>query len=159
MFKKLLLLTLFIPILLPAQSVKYLQLDDIDGKPFIFSENLDHDATIIVFWATWCAPCKKEFPALQALKEQYENKSIQIIAISEDSPRSLSKVKMFARSHSYDFKYLVDPNQEVGNDLLVKSVPFTMLVNREGEAVYTKSGYREGDEAELNKALQNLWAE
>ncbi len=155
--KKLIGLLLIIPFLLPAQDLARYKLNDVDGNTFVFRKNLDYDANIIIFWATWCLPCKKEFPALQELKQKYKNKDIQIIAISVDSPRSLAKVKMFTKSHSYDFVYLVDPSGDVSNKLLVKEVPHTMLADKTGKVVYSLTGYRKGDEAQLEKNMLKLW--
>jgi len=155
--KKLLGLLFLIPFLLPAQELAHYKLNDVDGNTFVFRKNLEHDANIIIFWATWCLPCKKEFPALQDIKEKYKDKDVQVIAISVDSPRSLAKVKMFTKSHSYDFVYLVDPSGDVTNKLLVKEVPHTMLADRNGKIVYSLTGYRKGDEIQLEKNMLKLW--
>ncbi|HID38508.1 MAG TPA: TlpA family protein disulfide reductase [Calditrichaeota bacterium] len=155
--KRLIILLLLIPFLLLAQELGRYKLNDVDGNSFLFRKNLDHDANILVFWATWCLPCKKEFPELQKLKEKYKERDIQIIAISIDSPRSLAKVKMFTKSHTYDFVYLVDPSGDVTNKLLVKEVPHTMLVDRSGKVVYSLTGYRKGDEKQLEEAMLKLW--
>ena len=156
--KKILFFVFFIlPLFIFAQDVKQIELDDINGDTFIFDENLDHDATIISFWAIWCLPCQKEMPALQALKDKYVDKDIQIVSISKDSPRSLAKVKSFIRSHKYDFVYLLDPDGEASSQLLVSNIPYTMVVDRDGKVVYTHTGYRKGDEEQLEKALLKLW--
>jgi len=156
--KKVLMLLILLPILLAAQNVKQVELDDINGDTFAFAENLDHDATIITFWATWCLPCQKEQPALQKIKEKYSDKDIQVVAISLDSPRSLAKVKRYVRSHrQYDFVFLIDPNGEVSRGLLVNEIPFSMIVDKTGKIVYTHSGYRKGDEAQVEEELTKLW--
>lgn len=155
--KKLMLLLFLLPLITIAQDLSQIQLTDVDGKNFAFKDHLNNDATIVSFWATWCLPCKKEMPALQALKEKYKDKKILIISISKDSPRSLAKVKSFVKSNNYDFTYLVDPDGEVCSRLLVNDVPFTMLLDMQGKAVYTHSGYKKGDEAELENEILKMW--
>ncbi len=154
--KKLIFLIL-LPLFLFAQNVKQVELNDVKGDLFILKDHLNHDATVVTFWATWCLPCQKEHPALEKIKKKYGDKDIQIIAISLDSPRSLAKVKKYVRTRRYDFVFLVDPNGEVSQKLLVTDIPFTMLVDKKGKVVFTHSGYRKGDESELEKAMQKLW--
>ena len=153
--KKLLFIFL-LPILIYAQNVTQLELDDVNGDTFVLEENLDHDAVVISFWATWCLPCKKEHPALQQVKEEFADKDVLVIAISIDSPRSLAKVRNYVKSHKYDFTWLLDPSGETAQEMLVNEVPYTMLVDQSGKVVFTHSGYRKGDEAELKKEIRKL---
>ncbi len=154
--KKWLALLLLIPWLGFGQNMKNFELEDINGNTFAFNEHLNVDATVVTFWATWCLPCRKEHPALQSLKEKYADR-LQIIAISIDSPRSLAKVKSYARSHDFDFVFLVDPDREVATELLVNEVPQTFVLDRTGKIVYQHIGYSKGDELELEKELQKLF--
>lgn len=151
------LLLLFLPTILFTQDLSKLRLKDINRRPFVMKKHLDNDATIILFWATWCIPCRKEFPAIDKLQKKYPDKNIKVITISKDSPRSLAKVKAFAKSHKYDFTYLIDPSGEVSSRLLVNSIPHSMLVDREGKVIYTHTGYRKGDELELEKKILEYW--
>jgi len=145
-----------VPFISQAQNISHLTLTDINGNTFSMSENLDHDATVILFWATWCKPCKLEFPKVQSLLEKNDEIDINVLTISQDSPRSLVKVKAYARSHKFDFTYLLDPDHEVGESLLVDVVPHSFLVNKKGEIVYSHVGYREGDEEVLEKEILKL---
>ena len=57
--------------------------------------------------------------AIQNLQEKYPQKNIKVITISQDTPRSLAKVKSFAKSHRYNFTYLLDLNGDVSSKLLL----------------------------------------
>jgi len=157
LMKRFILILVFIPVLLFGQNVSQIELHDVKGNTFKMGDHLDNDGTVIIFWATWCVPCKKEFPKLQVLKEKFNDKDIQIIAVSKDSPRSLAKVKRFVKTHKYDFTNLFDPDGEISAKLLVTDVPHTMLVDTEGKVTYNLTGYRKGDEVEIEKALLNMW--
>ena len=157
--KNLLLFFLLLPTVALSQDLSKLELQDVSGNKFIMKDHLNNDATIILFWATWCIPCIKEFPAIQNLRQKYPQKNIKVITISQDTPRSLVKVKSFVRSHSYDFTYLLDPNKEVSSKLLINTVPFSMLIDIDGKVKYSHSGYRKGDEEELEKQMIKLWKE
>ncbi|MEE4311849.1 MAG: TlpA disulfide reductase family protein [candidate division KSB1 bacterium] len=155
--KRLIILLLLIPVFAAGQDLSKIELHTLNGKKFNMNKNLDHDATVVLFWATWCLPCKKEFPAVQKLIEKFKDKDIQVLAVSTDSPRSQAKVKSFARMQKYDFTYLMDLKGEVTTKLLIKSVPHTLLLDRSGKVIYTHRGYRLGDEVELEKALMKMW--
>ena len=155
--KRLIFIILLFPTLVLSQDLSKLELKDVAGKKFIMKEHLNNDATIVLLWATWCMPCKKEFPAIQNLQEKYPQKNIKVITISQDTPRSLAKVKSFAKSHRYNFTYLLDLNGDVSSKLLVNSIPFTMLVDTTGKVIYNHRGYRKGDEIELEKQILKLW--
>jgi len=156
--KKSMSILLLLPAIILAQDVSKLELQDVAGKKFIMKKNLDNDATVVLFWATYCLPCRKEFPEIQSLLEKYPDKNIKVIAISQDSPRSLAKVKSFVKTHQYDFTYLLDPNGNISSRLLVNSVPFTMLVDSDGKVIYSHRGYKKGDELELEKQMLELWS-
>jgi cytochrome c biogenesis protein CcmG/thiol:disulfide interchange protein DsbE len=155
--KRLFVILIFLSTLALSQDLTKLELQDIDGNNFLLREHINNDATIILFWATWCLPCKKEFPEIQKLKDKYPEKNIRVITISQDSPHSLTKVKSFAKTHKYDFIYLLDPDGVVSLKLLINSVPYTMLVDTTGKVIYPHLGYRKGDEIELEKNILKQW--
>lgn len=156
--KRLLFLLIFIlcTFSLSAQSITHLRLKTVDNKRFEIKEYLDKGPIVIAFWATWCKPCRKELPAIQKVYEKYKDQGLTILAISIDSPRSLSKVKTFVKSSNLPYEFLIDPNGEQSTKLQVKDIPYTLLANKFGEIVYTHRGYREGDEKELDVKIGDL---
>ena len=141
---------------LSAQSINHLQLKTVDNKRFEIKEHLGKGPVVIAFWATWCKPCRKELPAIKDVYEKYKDKELTILAISIDSPRSLSKVKTFVKKSKLPYEFLIDPNGEQSTKLQVKDIPYTLLANKSGEIVYTHRGYREGDEKELDEKIAEL---
>ncbi len=139
-----------------AQSIKNLRLKTVDNKRFEIKEYLDKGPIVIAFWATWCKPCRKELPAINKVFQKYKDQGLTILAISIDSPRSLSKVKSFVKSSDLPYEFLIDPNGEQSTKLQVKDIPYTLLANKSGEIVYTHRGYREGDEKELDEKISEL---
>jgi len=155
--RNLLIIFMLLPGFVFSQDVSNLKLKDVNGKTFVMEKHLANDATIILFWATYCIPCKKEFPAIQQLQKKYANKKIQVIAISTDSPRSLAKVKSFVKTHDYNFTFLLDSKGEISSKLLVNAVPHSMLVDTKSKIIYSHTGYRKGDELQLEQELLKLW--
>ena len=151
------ILVLFLVTLSAAQNISSIKLEDVDGKMYMMKKHLDHDANIILFWATWCLPCQKEFSEIQKLINKYPDKKINVIAVSKDTPRSMVKVKSFIRKHDYDFTWLMDSEGKVSSKFMVDAIPHSLLADADGTILYTHTGYRKGDELDLEKELLKLW--
>lgn len=143
--------------MLPAQDISSIALKDVDGKMFRMSQHLGSDANIVLFWATWCLPCQKEFPEIQKLLEKYPDQDIRVFAISKDSPRSMAKVKSFIRKNDYDFMWLMDSDGAVSSNFMVDAIPHSFLADSSGTVHHSHTGYRKGDEQELENELLKLW--
>lgn len=111
------------------------------------------------FWATWCGPCKDQMPHLQKMQAELKDQGFEVIAISTDDARTQAQVKPFIRRMGYEFTVVKDTNSEV----LVaynpaKTMPFGVLINREGEIIATHQGYNEGDEVKLREEVEHALA-
>lgn len=131
-------------------------LPDLKGKNFQLKENLGEGVTLINFWATWCMPCRAEMKKLKNIYKKYNDKGLEIICISVDDPKTVSKVKSFIKTNRYIFKVLLDTNNEVMRLYQVTNPPYTLLLDKDGNIIYTHSGYRKGDEKLLAKKIENL---
>lgn len=56
-------------------------------------------ATLVNAWASWCGPCRREFPMLVALKKQLAQRKVDVVFVSVDSPESVGEAVEFARQH------------------------------------------------------------
>lgn len=137
--------------LLPDVSLKTLE-----GKPAqILSYTKARKLTIVSFWATWCAPCKRELDALTELFPAWTEKyDLQVLAITVDDQRQLPKVRPMVAAQGWPFTILSDVNGQLKNALNFQAIPHTLLVNDKGELLYVHSGYVPGDEIELEKQLK-----
>jgi peroxiredoxin len=139
--------------LVPDQTLK-----DIDGKSVNVRELTQNGKiTVMSFWATWCSPCKKELDNLMPLYAEWkEEYNVQILAITIDDARALTKVKPMVESKGWEYTILSDLNQELMRALNFQNVPYTFLVDQNGKVVYTHNGYSEGDEFELEEKIKEL---
>jgi thiol-disulfide isomerase/thioredoxin len=132
---------------------------DLNGNKVQLKKLLENGPVLIDFWALWCVPCLKELPKLQEIRERYKNRGLTIVAVNEDSPSDQSKVKPFVKQKRFDFVVVIDEDKDLWNYFKVVTMPTTLLVNQPGNIVYSHSGYKPGDEAELAKPLEALFAE
>lgn len=155
----LMMLVLVFPLMAQQASVQKAPdfvLKTLDGKNFNLHQNLEKGPVVINFWATWCVPCIEEMKKVKKLYKQYHEQGVQFLAISVDDPKTVGRVKSFVRAHKYPFTILLDTNNEVMRLLQGTVPPYTVVLNREGEIVYTHVGYRRGDEKKLEEVIANL---
>ena len=118
-------------------TIEVLPLSADDFQPLI--DKYNGKILFINLWATWCVPCKEEFPDLVRLKEYYEDSNVAFVGISVDFPDEIeSKIKPFLYSQKVNFPNYVqnfkDPVELI--NLLNKSwrgaVPTTFIYDQEG---------------------------
>lgn len=131
-------------------------LPDLKGNNYKLSENLNQGPILINFWATWCVPCREEMKKLVEIYEKFEDDGLQILAISIDDPKSVSRVKSFINSRKYPFKVLLDTNSEVMQLFQAENPPYTALLSPSSNIFYSHSGYRKGDEKILVEKIEIL---
>ncbi len=126
-------------------------LEDANGNVVKLSQ-FDDKLVVLDFWATWCVPCVKELPHLSALQEKYGN-DIQVLAISIDKARKVSKAKAFVKSNDFKFTTLFDPKQEVAALYNMVNPPRTMIIDSNLNILWQHDGYKQGDEVHLETEI------
>lgn len=161
MLKKLVLILLIFVLSNPshARKIASFKLKNLGNKQSSNTELKGDKFTIIDFWATWCKPCLKSIPKLTNLYEKYKGKGVQIIGISIDSPRNLSKVKPLTKSLGITYPILLDLNSELATKMQVTVVPTLFIIDESDEIISIHQGYRPGDEKVLDKEITELLLE
>ena len=136
-------------IMLPDLSVRLL-----DGKQVRLSALLEEGPLLVSFWATWCAPCKKEMIFLEEFHQKYNENSFRVLAISTDSPKSMSKVKSYIRAKKYTFLVGIDPNQEIAKKMNALLMPTTLILNKNRKVSWYHQGFIPGDEKEIEAQIR-----
>ena len=136
-------------IMLPDLSVKLL-----DGKQVRLSALLEEGPLLVSFWATWCAPCKKEMIFLEEFHQKYSENSFRVLAISTDSPKSMSKVKSYIRAKKHTFLVGIDPNQEIAKKMNALLMPTTLILNKNRKVSWYHQGFIPGDEKEIEAQIR-----
>ncbi len=102
---------------------------DLEGH-FISLETWRERPVIVTFWATWCAPCQVEMPALQALYEAGSPDGLHIVAINVDEPPEV--FAPWAVERGLTFPLLADPTRSIQTQYRLRGVPQTVVIDRAG---------------------------
>lgn len=131
------------------------QLQDIHNEWKEFEDVKGEKLTVIDFWATWCQPCVRSIPELNKIAIEMEDKGVKFVGISIDGPRNQSKILPFVSSMGIEYTILKDINSEVMSEMNVTSVPTLLIIDKEGEIVYTHEGFRPGDDKVIKEEIEN----
>jgi peroxiredoxin len=83
-------------------------------------------------WATWCEPCQKEIPSLEALQKIYGDSGLQLVAVSIDKTASEDSIQKFADHYGVTFQVLHDATGSIETDSQVTGYPETFIIGPEG---------------------------
>jgi len=101
-----------------------------DGQTFDLAR-LRGKVVLVNYWATWCAPCRKEMPRLSAFYRRYHGRGLEMIGVSIDFPRDLEKARKAAQAVAYPTA-LSKAVREDGFGK-PKGVPITWVIDTDGK--------------------------
>ncbi len=88
---------------------------------------------IINFWATWCAPCKKEMPSLDSLYQDSNFKNLEVLAVNMEKRNQLKTKKFFTDLKIKKLKIFFDKELNFVKEFKLRGMPTTILINKNGE--------------------------
>ncbi len=136
------------------------ELKDLNGDTYRLADDLGNDLIILDFWATWCKPCMRELPHINKIYEEFKDKGLKVYAISVDDAKSKSKIKPAIKRYKFTFPVLLDPDNKVVRKYSANStVPFLMIIGKDGNVIREFSGYKSGDEKIVRKIIEEQLAE
>lgn len=128
---------------------------DASGKTVGF-DKFHKKVTVLNFWATWCAPCRKEIPDLIAIHNEMAEKGVQVIGVSVDRGGDvLEKVRKFTTDYKITYPIVIDNGELQQIYGSIRAIPTTFIINSEGKVVEMIVGLRT-KEAFLEKIKQHL---
>ena len=124
------------PVPIPVE----VQLTDLKGRSVSFSE-FKGKILFVNFWATWCPPCREEMPSMEKLHARLKQKDFVILAVDLMEPAS--KVEAFFQEFKLTFMALLDSNGEVGSLFGIRSIPTTLILDKNGMIIGIAVGPRD----------------
>ncbi len=109
------------------------------------------------FWASWCGPCMKSFPAMNQFVKQYDPEKFVLIAVNLDSDKA--NADKFLKQNPANFPIIYDPKGEIAEQFQVKAMPSSYIFNKNGVAKYLHQGFRSKDIPELEHQINSLLSE
>jgi thiol-disulfide isomerase/thioredoxin len=132
-----------------------------DGQP-ISPATLEGKVTLINFWATWCGPCRMEFPGLVELHEHFRNeRDFQLLSINcdDEGPLLKEKIAEFLKAQGTTLRTYQDSGGQTAQALTVAAnlpgfaLPTTVLIGRDGVIRALWIGYNPSDEPRVREAI------
>jgi thiol-disulfide isomerase/thioredoxin len=114
--------------------------------------DLKGQVVMINFWASWCGPCRQEFPALDQIYAKYKPMGFTLVAINVESEKA--DAEKFLSATPASFPILFDPDNTVSGRYGVSAMPTTVLVDRQGRVRWQHRAYKPGDEAKYIEQIR-----
>ena len=129
------------------------RLKTLDGQE-IDSSSLRGKVVLLNFWATWCGPCKEEMPALERLRRSFDPNQVALLAVTIDLQRA--GIRAFMKQLDLTFPVLLDEDRDVSAMFLVRGLPTTVLIGRDGTLIGRAVGPRAWDSPQSVALVKDL---
>jgi len=106
-------------------------------------------------WATWCAPCREEMPALERLQRKLGGRDLEVLALSIDSAGAAPVKRFYEELGIRSLGVYVDRSMRATATLGALGVPTTLLIDREGREIGRRTGPAEWDSAEALRVFEH----
>lgn len=116
--------------------------------------SLRDKVVVVDFWASWCAPCREEFPFLERLHRSYGSQGLAIVGVSVD--REVGNVQTFLRRTPASFTIVHDAAHAVADRYHPTTMPTSYILDRRGVVRHVHAGFRARDAETIEREVQAL---
>lgn len=106
------------------------------------------------FWASWCTPCRKSFPWMNAMQQKYGAQNFTVVSINLDTEANLAE--QFLASTPANFTILYDPEANLATELKLKGMPSSFIINQKGEIVSAHVGFTDDKKVKYEQEIKQL---
>jgi thiol-disulfide isomerase/thioredoxin len=114
------------------------------------------DILVLNFWASWCVPCRRELPLFDQWNSAWTGRGARVIAISID--QDANKAKHFVDEMKLALPVMHDGPNGLARTLDIPSVPYTLLLDRDGNVLGEVKGSTESEVAALQRKVESMLA-
>ena len=139
-------------------TIPSVNIETLNGKSINSKDIIKNDKpTLLVFWATCCAPCKKELTKISKVYDTWQEETgINIVAVSVDLPQYANGVKPFVKDNNWKYDVYLDVDRILMHKMNAYSTPHSFLLDSKGEIVWEKQGFIEGDELKIYDEIKKV---
>jgi len=123
-----------------------------DGKPLQLSAYRGK-LVYLDFWASWCAPCRRSFPWMNAMQEKYGAGGLVVLGVNVDQRRP--DADRFLAQVPAAFTIAYDPQGAAPALYAIKGMPSSVLIDPQGRVVFVHAGFRDADRGELEAKIRS----
>jgi len=138
----------------PGQTFPAATLKKLGAKTQSNLKEYKGKVVVVDFWASWCEPCKKEVPALNALYKKYLKKGVMIVGVNVDDEESTAKD--FLKENHVDFPLFHDDGKKLAGQCDLSTMPSSFVIDKKGVIRFIHSGYKEGDPAKFEQEIKSI---
>ncbi|MEO0693438.1 MAG: TlpA disulfide reductase family protein [Pseudomonadota bacterium] len=125
----------------------YSEPQDVSAAVFTRADGTEHTLAdwqgkyvLLNFWATWCAPCRKEMPALDALQQEFGGETFEVVTLATGRNSLQGIQRFFDEEEITALPILLDPKQKVAREMAVLGLPITVILDPEGREIARMRG-------------------
>jgi len=119
----------------------------------------DHAGKVVVldFWASWCVPCRRSFPWLNAMQAKYADRDLVVIGVNLDMERA--DAERFLQEVPAAFRIVYDDEQALARRFEVVAMPSSYLIGRDGKVIAQHMGFKVKQQDEYEMAIAHALAD
>ena len=131
-------------------------LTTLSGAPLHVAD-LKGNVVLLDFWASWCIPCRKSFPEVDALHRELKPRGLEVVAVNVDEQQK--NADAFLAKYPHTMTVALDPRGNAARAFDLQAMPSTLIVDRAGRIRYTHQGYSEKTIGQFRSEVLQLLAE
>lgn len=137
------------------KALPEIQFQDGAGRPRSLAE-FRGKVVVLNLWATWCAPCREEMPALDRLQTKLGGRDFEVVALSIDHQGPQVVRKFYDELGIKALQLYIDPSAQAGFKLATRGLPTTLIVDRAGREVGRRVGPAEWDAPRMVEEMRSM---
>jgi len=134
-----------------ALTISPIALSDLPSGERLDLSDYRGKVVVLDFWASWCVPCRRSFPWLNAMNDKYAHDGLVIIGVNLDQePESAAE---FLQEYPARFQISYDASGTLAREFNVQAMPSSFVIGRDGETVAHHLGFKVRRQADYEAAI------